>query len=47
MASRPLEYCCACEAPTGRAGQGEDSLRQSRKAEEKMSFAHPEAGPAR
>ncbi len=26
MAPRPLEYCCACDAPTGRAGQGEDSL---------------------
>ena len=26
MAPRPLEYCCACDDPTGRAGQGEDSL---------------------
>lgn len=23
---RPLEYCIECEAPTGRAGVGEDSL---------------------
>jgi len=28
MAPRPLEYCCACDAPTGRAGQGEDSLSE-------------------
>lgn len=21
-----LEYCCECEQPTGRAGEGEDSL---------------------
>ncbi len=27
--SRPLEYCCVCDAPTGRAGQGEDSLYTS------------------
>ncbi len=26
MGTRPREYCCACDAPTGRAGQGEDSL---------------------
>ncbi len=24
--SNSLEYCCACDSPTGRAGQGEDSL---------------------
>ena len=24
--SRPLEYCCSCHAPTGRAGIGEDSI---------------------
>lgn len=23
---RPLEYCCICDEPTGRAGKAEDSL---------------------
>ncbi len=26
MSTRPLEYCCNCDNPTRRAGQGEDSL---------------------
>ncbi len=26
MTQRPLEYCCSCNAPTGRTGQGDDSL---------------------
>ncbi len=26
MTQQPLEYCCNCEAPTGRAGQGDVSL---------------------
>lgn len=26
MTQCPIEYCCECEAPTGRAGRGEDSL---------------------
>ena len=26
MSKRREERCCACDAPTGRAGQGEDSL---------------------
>lgn len=26
MSKRPLERCCLCDEPTGRAGKGEDSL---------------------
>lgn len=26
MTTSPLEHCCNCDEPTGRAGEGEDSL---------------------
>ncbi len=26
MGTPPIEYCCECDEPTGRAGKGEDSL---------------------
>ncbi len=34
MAPRPLEYCCECDAPTGRAGQGEDRMTEPETFEE-------------
>lgn len=26
MSERPLEYCCECDSPTGRAGIGDGSI---------------------
>lgn len=26
MGDKPLEYCCVCGEPTGRAGRGDDSI---------------------